>query len=140
MKLESARTIIATAFEVATGAGSKPLAAIVLDAGGHPVVFERQDGASFFRLEIARAKATGALGMGTDTRGLAEGAKRNPAFFSSLSAVVEGRVVFSPGGCLVRDADGAIVGAVGISGDTGDMDEECGMAGIRAAGFATSQD
>lgn len=134
LTLLAAQTITEAALAEARARGAKPLAIIVLDAGGHPVAFAREDGATMFRHDIARAKAVGALGMGDDTRVIAERAKGNPAFFQSVTAVVGGNIAFSPGGVLIRDG-AAVVGAVGISGDTGDCDEECALAGLRAAGF-----
>ena len=44
-------------------------------------------------------------------------------------------MVRGPGGVLVRNADGEILGAVGVSGDTSDHDETCAVAGIEAAGL-----
>ena len=107
----------------------------MLDAGAHPVAFAREDGASLFRFDIARAKATGALGMGADTRVIAGRAANNPAFFQSVVAVTGGQLALSPGGVLIRELEGAVIGAVGISGDTGDCDEACAIAGILAAGL-----
>ena len=115
--------------------GAKPLAVIVLDAGGHPVSFKREDGASLFRFDIARAKAMGALGMGADTREIAARAGNNPTFFTSVAVATGGALVLSAGGVLVRDDAGAIIGAVGVSGDTPDIDEACALAGIAAAGL-----
>lgn len=132
MNYAEASTIIAGALEHARASSAQPLAVIVLDAGGHPVAFAREDGASLFRHDIARAKALGALGMGADTRVLAERAKGNPAFFQGVAVTVNGAIAFSPGGVLVKSS-GSIVGAVGISGDTGDCDEACAFAGLRAA-------
>jgi uncharacterized protein GlcG (DUF336 family) len=132
--LSAAQTVVTAALAEARVRSAKPLAVIVLDAGGHPVAFAREDGASLFRYDIARAKAMGALGMGVDTRVTTERVQSNPAFFQSVTAIVGGNIAFSPGGVLIRQG-GAILGAVGISGDTGDCDEECALAGLRAAGF-----
>lgn len=134
LTLAAAQTIITAALAEARSRNGWPLAVVVLDAGGHPVAFAREDGASLFRHDIARAKAMGALGMGDDTRVLAERAKGNPVFFQSVSVAVGGNIAFSPGGVLIRH-EGALIGAVGISGDTGDCDEDCALAGLRAAGF-----
>lgn len=134
LTLHAAQTIVAAALAEARSRRAKPLAVIVLDAGGHPVAFAREDGASLFRHDIARAKAMGALGMGDDTRVLAERAKGNPAFFQSVSVAVGGKIAFSPGGMLIREA-GAVIGAVGISGDTGECDEACALVGLTAAGL-----
>ena len=135
MQLAQAQPIVQGALAAARAHGLQPLAVIVLDSGGHPVAFAREDGASLFRHDIARAKAMGALGMGQNTRALADKAKGNPAFFQSVSVAVGGNIAFSPGGVLVRDHSGTIVGAIGISGDTGDNDEVCALAGLAAAGF-----
>lgn len=134
LTLLAAQTIAAATLAEARSRSAKPLAVIVIDAGGHPVAFAREDGATMFRHDIARSKAVGALGMGDDTRVIAERAKGNPAFFQSVTAVVGGNIAFSPGGVLIRDG-AAVVGAVGVSGDTGDCDEECAIVGLRAAGF-----
>lgn len=139
LTLANAQAIIADALSEARARAAKPLAIIVLDAGGHPVAFAREDGSSLFRFDIAKAKAMGALGMGDDSRALAERAKANPVFFSSVSAAVAGQIAFSPGGVLIRDARGETIGAIGISGDTGDCDEACALAGLIAMGFKETQ-
>ncbi|MBV2150470.1 heme-binding protein [Sphingobium sp. AS12] len=135
LTLAHARTIIDTALAQPRGDNAPALAVVVLDAGAHPVAFAREDGASLFRFDIAKAKATGALGMGADTRVIAGRAANNPAFFQSVVAVTGGQLALSPGGVLIRELEGAVIGAVGISGDTGDCDEACAIAGILAAGL-----
>ena len=134
--LAQAQAIIAAGLEAVRSAAMKPLALVVLDAGGHPVASAREDGATFFRHRIAEAKAMGALGMGDDSRVLAERAKGNPGFFQAVAVSVGGQIAFSPGGVLVRGAGGTVIGAVGVSGDTGDNDEAAALAGIRGAGLA----
>ncbi|MBA4090479.1 MAG: GlcG protein [Sphingobium sp.] len=136
LTLAQARTIIDTALDKARADGAQPLALVVLDAGAHPVATVREDGASLFRFDIAKAKATGALGMGADTRLLAVRAAANPLFFQSVVAATGGRLALSPGGVLIRDVEGTVIGAVGISGDTGDCDEACAIAGVLAAGLS----
>lgn len=133
--LAQARTILDAILEEARVQQAQPLAIIILDAGAHPVTFAREDGASLFRFDIAKAKATGALGMGADTRVIATRAASNPVFFQSVVAVTGGQLALSPGGVIIRDLEGRIIGAVGTSGDTGDMDEACAIAGITAAGL-----
>jgi uncharacterized protein GlcG (DUF336 family) len=134
LPLASARAIIDAALAKGRDDGAQPLAVVVLDAGAHLVACVREDGASLFRFDIAKAKATGALGMGSDTRVIAARAANNPIFFQSVAAVT-GQLALSPGGVLIRDVEGTVIGAVGISGDTGDCDEVCAIAGIRAAGL-----
>lgn len=134
LKLAQALTIIDTAIAEARKRNLARLGYAVLDAGGHLVAFKREDGATFLRFQIAYGKAWGALGMGFGTREMAERAAKQPAFVNALAAVTEGRAVPSPGGVLIADGS-EIVGAIGISGDTGDNDEACALAGIQAAGL-----
>jgi uncharacterized protein GlcG (DUF336 family) len=135
VRLDQADAIVAGALAEARNRSAKPLAVLVLDAGSHPVAFRRQDGASLFRFDIARAKARGALGMGADSRELAARAAGNPTFFTTVAIATGGDLVLSPGGVLVFDGD-TLAGAVGISGDTGEVDELCAYAGIAAAGLS----
>jgi uncharacterized protein GlcG (DUF336 family) len=115
--------------------GAQPLTVVVLDPGGHPVVVKRSDRSGILRFEIAFGKAYGALGFGLPSRTLFARAADNPNFFAAVAAASEGRIVPNPGGVLLRDAAGRIVGAVGVSGDTGDMDELCAVAGISRTGL-----
>lgn len=136
LTLSSSLIIAQTTLDEGRTRAAKPLAVCVLDAGGHDLVVLRSDAASLFRPAIARAKAMGALGMGVNTRALADRAQSSPAFFASLSAVTDGQIALSPGGVLILDRHGEIMGAVGVSGDTPDIDEACALAGIHAAGLA----
>lgn len=113
-----------------------PLTVAVLDAGGHLVAFKREDGSGILRPEVAVGKAYGALGMGVNTRLLRDRLADRPAFQAALAAASRGRFVPVPGGVLVRDSAGRVLGAVGVSGDTSDRDEYCAIAGIQAAGLA----
>ncbi len=135
IKLSDASTIIDTALAEARARSLAPLAVAVLDAGGHLVAYKREDGAGIVRFDIAYGKAWGSLGMGFGSRELTERAAKNPAFITVLATVSSGRMVPSPGGVLVVDAEGVVIGAVGISGDIGDNDEICAIAGIEKAGF-----
>lgn len=134
LTLAQAEVIAAAALAYAQTRGLAPLGIVLLDAGGHLVLAKRQDGASLFRVRIAEGKATGALGMGYGTRELARRAAGAPTFYAGLMALT-GEVVPSPGGVLIRDAAGMLLGAIGVSGDTGDNDEAVGLAGIAAAGL-----
>jgi len=133
LTLTQASTIIEKALGKGRELNCAPLVVAVLDAGGHLKAFAREDGAGILRPQIATAKAWGALGMGFGSRALAKRAADNPGFFAALFAASEGRVIPAPGGVLVRDAVGEVLGAVGISGDTSDKDEACALAGIEAA-------
>jgi uncharacterized protein GlcG (DUF336 family) len=135
LNLAAAQQLVEAALAEAGRRDAKPLGVIILDAGGHPIAFARQDKASLFRFDIARAKAMGALGMGADTSDIAARAASNPAFFTSVAVATGGGLALSPGGVLIRDGDGEILGAIGISGDAADVDEACALAAIAAAGF-----
>jgi len=113
----------------------KPIVVSVFDAGGHLKAFQRQDGTSILRFEIASGKAFGALAVGTGSRWLHNQAKDRPHFLEGLSGVSGGRIVPVPGGVLIKDNTNEIIGAVGISGDTSDNDEAAAVAGIEGAGF-----
>jgi uncharacterized protein GlcG (DUF336 family) len=136
LPLSHANTIITAALAEARRLGLAPLAVAVLDSGGHLVAFQREDHAGFARFNIAFGKAWGALGMGFGTRELAERAAKFPVFVTALAAASQGRMVPSPGGVLIVDSTGEVLGAVGISGDIGDKDEACAVVGIEAAGFS----
>jgi uncharacterized protein GlcG (DUF336 family) len=112
-----------------------PMTVAVLDTGGHLVALKREDGSGILRVELACGKAYGALGMGFGSREIAERAQKQQAFYTALFAASQGRVVPAPGGVLIRDAGGGLLGAVGISGDTGENDEICAVAGVEAAGL-----
>ncbi len=134
LTLADADTIIDAALREGRARNLAPLAVAVLDAGGNLVAFKREDNAGILRFGIATAKAWGSLGMGYGSRELAKRAEANPNFAGNLSDISQGRVAASPGGVLILK-DGKVIGAVGITGDTGDNDEICAIAGTRAAGF-----
>ena len=133
--LAQASIIVDKALEKGRELRLHPLTVVVLDAGGHPVVVKRADGSGIMRVDLATGKAWGALGMGLGSRDLAGRAAKQPTFFAALAAVSQGRLVPVPGGVLVREAGGGIIGAVGVSGDISDNDEKCAIAGIQAAGL-----
>lgn len=135
VNLAQASTIVDAALKKARELNCAPLSVAVLDAGGHLVAFKREDKSGILRFDIAFGKAWGALGMGFGSRTLAERAASTPQFFTMLAAASGGRIITNPGGVLIRNAAGDIIGAVGISGDTSDKDEACAIAGIEAAGL-----
>ena len=133
MTLAAARTIVAGTLRKGRAADMKPLTVVVLDAGGHVVAAEREDGASNLRFEIAFGKANAAIGLGMGTRALMARAEAQAYFVQAVNGVAGGRLVPVPGGVLVRDASGTIIGAVGVTGDTSDNDEVAALAGIAEA-------
>lgn len=135
LDLDTARTIVAGARAHAAEQGFKPLTVVVLDAGGHLLAAEREDGSSTKRFEIAHGKVHGAIALGLGSRALMARAEQQAYFIAAATSAVGGALVPVPGGVLVRDADGALLGGVGISGDTSDHDEAAAIAGIEAAGL-----
>ena len=135
LTLEHASTIVDRALARGRAHTMLPLTVAVLDAGGHLVALKREDGSGILRPEIAIGKAWGALGMGVSSRTLRDRLADRPNFVTALAAASDGRLVPVPGGVLIRDDAGAVVGAVGISGDTSDKDEYCAIEGVKAAGL-----
>ena len=135
ISLSKANKIISEVFKKGAAEGLKPLAAVVLDSGGHMKAAQRQDGASIMRVDIAEGKAYGTIAVGMGTRWLNAQAETRPHFLEGLSNVSGGKIVAVPGGVLVKDKKGAIIGAVGVTGDTSDNDEVAAIAGIEAVGF-----
>jgi uncharacterized protein GlcG (DUF336 family) len=138
LTLAQATTIVQSALAKGRETGCAPLTVAVLDAGGHLKALAREDESGILRPQIAMGKAWGALGMGLGSRAFAKRIAEQPgapSFFNALAAMSEGRVVPVPGGVLIRDSTKAVIGAVGISGDTSDKDEVCALAGIAAAGL-----
>lgn len=116
--------------------GMLPLAVAVLDGGSNLVAFKREDGCGNLRFEIARGKAAAALGMGMSTRLIRDRLATRPAFQGALAVASQGQFIPVPGGVLILGAEGTVIGAVGISGDTSDKDEFCAITAILAAGLA----
>ena len=133
--LSQANAVIAGAFAKGADAGFKPLSICVVDAGGHLIAFQRGDGASFARAQIAIGKAAGALALGVSSRKLGTMAEERPWFVGAFAASAPHPVIPAAGGVIVVDADGVAIGAVGVTGDTSDNDETAALAGIAAAGL-----
>jgi uncharacterized protein GlcG (DUF336 family) len=135
LTLAAASIIVDTAIAEGRARGYHPLTVAVLDAGGHLVALKREDKSSLLRPQIATAKAWGVLGMGFGGRELERRAQKAPIFYNMLSELADGRMVPVPGGVLIRNAGGEIIGSVGISGDASGNDELCAITGIKAAGL-----
>jgi uncharacterized protein GlcG (DUF336 family) len=135
MKLDDAQKILGAALTAARQRNFKPLAVVVLDARGALRALAAEDGTSLKRAEIAIGKAQGVLAMGVGSRRLAAMAAERPYFLAAATHAVGGSLVPVPGGVLIKDAAGAVVGAVGVSGDTSDNDEIAALAGIEVAGL-----
>jgi uncharacterized protein GlcG (DUF336 family) len=135
LTLAQANEIIAHALKTARAQGYRPMGVVVLDESGNVRAAQREDGASMFKLDIATGKAWAAVGMGVSSRALSERAKANPNFFVSLASTAQGKFVPQTGAVIIKDATGAVLGAAGASGGTGDEDELICIAGIEAIGL-----
>jgi uncharacterized protein GlcG (DUF336 family) len=135
ISLEQAQKMIDTALAQGVEDELKPLSAIVLDAGGHPLAFARADGAAPGRFEIARAKAYGAVMLGMGGKAQMARAEAQGYFMAAVNGIYGGQTCPVPGGVLIRDSDGAVIGAMGVTGDTSDNDAEAALAGIAVAGL-----
>lgn len=133
--LDDANRLIAAAFAKGEELALKPLSIAVLDAGGHLLAFQRQDGASTLRPQIAMAKAGGALSLGVSSRIIGDMAVDRPTFVASLGSLALHGVIPAPGGVIIVDDRQRPIGAVGITGDTSDNDEACAIASIEAVGL-----
>jgi len=135
LTLSAAQNIIGKTLAHGKEAKFKTLGVVVLDIRATVKAAAVGDGSSLARFDIARAKAKGALAFNMGTRALEKIAKDRPHFFAGAVAAIDGGVVPVAGGVLIRDAAGAIIGSVGVSGDTSDNDEAAALAGVAAAGF-----
>ena len=135
LNLDQANRLIAATLAMARKMDLPPLAVAVLDSGGHLKSLQREDGVSFLRVKVCQAKAWGALGLAVDSRIIAERYRQDDlqrGFFNALNAMSDGGLIPLPGGVLIRDPSGQIIGAVGVAGGPSDKDEACAMAGIEA--------
>lgn len=135
LNLQIATRISSHALAVAREISAAPLTVAVLDAGGHLISLQREDGASLLRPQIAIGKAWGALALGKGSRLIAADAQQRPAFIGAVNNLADGQLVPAPGGVLIRNERGEVIGAVGITGDTSDIDEQCAISAVESVGF-----
>jgi len=135
LTLEIARIIVDATLKAAREKSFKPLSVVVYDQRGAIKSALSEDGTSLKRAEIAMGKAYGALALGVGSRALHKMATERPYFVAAATHAVGGQLVPVPGGVLIKDGQGRILGAVGVSGDTSDNDEMAAAAGIEAAGL-----
>lgn len=136
LTLADAKRIIDQTLSAQAENGFKPMAVVVLGSAGTIKASESQDGTSLLRPKVAHGKAYGAIAIGLGSRALFERAKKEPFFIDAVNSLCDGALVPVPGGVLIRNSNGDLVGAVGVTGDTSDNDELCAVAGIEAAGFS----
>jgi uncharacterized protein GlcG (DUF336 family) len=137
IKLSKANSIIRSVFKKSSKLDLVPLAAVVLDAGGHVKAMQSQDGAGFLKTQIAQAKAYGSLGMGKNSRDLNKYADERPHHASAMNTISNGHYMPVAGGVIIRNKTGQVVGAIGVSGAHCDDDEKCAVWAIKHCGFTT---
>lgn len=135
ISLRRARTIIRRTFEKGRELELRPLSVVVVDAGGHVIAFERSDGAPAGRFDIALGKARGCVLMGMTGTALRDRAEQQAYFVLAAGAAMGDKLVPVPGGILVRDGKGRLLGAIGVTGDTSENDLVAGVYGIEAVGL-----
>ena len=138
LTLNQANQLIDAALKTARKLNLPPVAIAVLDEGGHLKALQREDGVSFLRVQICQAKAWGALGLATDSRNIAQRYDQDnlqQGFINALNAMSGGKLIPLPGGVLIHNEPGHIVGAVGVAGAESDKDEICAVAGTEAIGL-----
>ena len=135
ISLRKAKSIIRTALSKGKELGLKPLSVVVLDAGGHVIAFEREDGAAPGRFAIAHGKAYGSVMLGMAGTAQMARADQQAYFMDAVNGVFGGNVIPVPGGVLVRDKKGGVIGAIGVTGDSSDNDLIAALAGIESVGL-----
>jgi uncharacterized protein GlcG (DUF336 family) len=129
LTLEHARRIIAAAEKKATSIG-QPMNIAVVDAGGNLIAHARMDDAWIGSVQISIDKAWTARAFDIATKDLARHSQPDGQFFG-IHATNHGRVTIFAGGVPLK-SQGKIVGAVGVSGGTGDQDQSVAEAGAGA--------
>ena len=140
ISLDEAMTIINGCFAAAKSRRLRPLTAVVLDAGGRLKAALKQDGCAMLRFEVAYGKAYAALSMGRPSGLVLQKQREKPVFMDNLMELADGPMFLEAGGQLIRDVSGEVIGAIGVTGDAGEMDDVCAIAGIHAAGHKTCSD
>lgn len=141
LSLQQANELIHEVLRVAREKAMPPLAVAVLDSGAHLKAFQREDGVSFLRAQIAQAKAWGALALACNTDQLAERYRQGDVqqgFINALNTMTEGKIIPLPGGVLVRNDRSEIIAAVGAAGGPSEDDEACVCTAIESLGFKLS--
>ncbi len=118
----------------------RPLSVAVTDPGARVKAFKKEDGSAMMRFEMALGKAFAALALGRSSSLVRVRTEERPLFMNYLINASGGRLFAEGGGMLIRDASGEVIGAVGVTGDTQERDEELAAHGIRAAGLKTDVD
>ena len=140
LTLDQANRIIAAIIKRGQEINCRPLSVLVVEPGCKVKAFQKEDGSSMIRFEMAFGKAYAALAMGRSSKLVKVRAEEKPIFMRYLSAATGDQIFPEGGGLQIRDHDGEVIGAVGVTGDTEDRDEELAIYGIRTIGLKTDED
>jgi uncharacterized protein GlcG (DUF336 family) len=140
IKLEQANRIIEAILKRGAELNCRPISAVVVEPGCVVKAFQKEDGASMIRFEMACGKAYAALALGRSSMLVRIRQEEKPTFMRFLIAASDDRLFPEGGGMLIRNGDGDVIGAVGVTGDTEERDEELAIHGIRAAGLKIDVD
>ena len=140
IKLEQANRIIEAILKRGAELSCRPISAVVVEPGCVVKAFQKEDGASMIRFEMACGKAYAALALGRSSMLVRIRQEEKPNFMRFLIAASDERLFPEGGGMLIRNGDGDVIGAVGVTGDTEERDEELAIHGIRAAGLKIDLD
>jgi uncharacterized protein GlcG (DUF336 family) len=138
--LEQAERIMSAVLERGRALDCRPLSVVVLELGARVKAFRKEDGSAMMRFEMAFGKAFAALALGRSSSLVRMRTEERPLFMSYLMNASDGQIFAEGGGMLIRDERGEVIGAVGVTGDTQERDEELAAHGIRAAGLKTDED
>ena len=138
--LKQAESIMDAVLARARELSCRPMSVAITDPGAHVTAFKKEDGSAMMRFEMAMGKAYAALALGRSSSLVRLRAEERPLFMSYLMGASDGKIFAEGGGMLIRDAGGEVIGAIGVTGDTQERDEELAAHGIRAAGLKTDED
>ncbi len=138
--LSQAETMIDAVFAEARRSNNKPMAVAVTDQGGSVIAFKKEDDSSMMRFEMAHGKCYASLAMGRSSSLVRYRAKERPVFMDYLFKASDNKIFAEDGGMLVRNGEGALLGAIGVTGERPERDEELAVIGIHSANFLTDED
>ena len=138
--LSQAEKIIDAIIARARELNCRPISVVVVEPGAIPKAFKKEDGSAMMRFEMAMGKAYASLALGRSSSLVRVRTEQKPLFMDFLFKASEDKIFAEGGGRLIRAVDGELLGAVGVTGDKEEQDEELATHGIRAAGLKTDED
>ena len=140
IKLAQAEAIIDAVLARGRELQCRPLSAVVVEPGAKVKAFKKEDGSAMMRFEMAFGKAYAALALGRSSELVRVRTEERPLFMNYLLQASGGQIFPEGGGMLIRDQQGEVIGALGVTGERQERDQELAAYGIRAAGLRTDDD